>query len=303
MSIEHIQQVIDLPPEVVTTSERMLLIALANHADANGRCWPSTSTLEQETSLTKRGILKIRASLEQKGLIKTEKRYKSGTQMALSILFTLTLEGQLEAATGGEPSSPQVVNPVPEVVNPVHHVVNPVHHPYRTVNEPSVDPREDSAVSGGPPDVGTADAIEIAVQNFIDRWNSDATTLGLPAIRDIPGSQTVKQVKKKLRRNLRENPLFRDSVDAIFAALPAADWLLETWKPGLAEFLGNDKNHVPHWEKLLDGRSYRTKTPPRGGNSPPQPKHFKEASKFSKRQADAISGKDDRCKTLMTAPI
>ena len=59
----------DLPP-----SERLVALALANHADEEGVCWPSVKRIIACTGLTKRTILRSLDRLEETGWLIRQKR-------------------------------------------------------------------------------------------------------------------------------------------------------------------------------------------------------------------------------------
>lgn len=52
MSIELIQAVLE-DEEITNTTERLLLVALANHADKDGVCWPSIERLSKMACISK----------------------------------------------------------------------------------------------------------------------------------------------------------------------------------------------------------------------------------------------------------
>ena len=74
----------------VTPSEKLLLLALANYADADGECWPSQATLTHDTGLSERTIRTALASLEGAGLVSRERRNRPNGSRT-SDLITLTL--------------------------------------------------------------------------------------------------------------------------------------------------------------------------------------------------------------------
>ena len=66
-------------PEIDGTAVKVYL-AIAHHADASGRCWPSQTTIARETGLSQgknsqpRGVRNILRRLEKLGLIRIERR-------------------------------------------------------------------------------------------------------------------------------------------------------------------------------------------------------------------------------------
>lgn len=57
-------------------SDKLLLLALANYADAELRCWPSHSTLAEDTGLSQRTILTAFKRLEAAGIITRTLRHR-----------------------------------------------------------------------------------------------------------------------------------------------------------------------------------------------------------------------------------
>lgn len=52
--------------------QRLVLIALAHHADTDSSCWPSMQTVERETRLSRSSIIRSMAALQEAGLIVRE---------------------------------------------------------------------------------------------------------------------------------------------------------------------------------------------------------------------------------------
>lgn len=78
----------------VTASEKLVLLALANYADENMRCWPSQARLADDTCLTERTMRTVLASLEQRRLIsRKERRRQDGTRA--SDVITLHFSGEV----------------------------------------------------------------------------------------------------------------------------------------------------------------------------------------------------------------
>lgn len=58
-------------------TEKAILMALANYADANGECWPSYKTLADDCEVSRRTVIRVMERLVESGLI--EKRPDSRT--------------------------------------------------------------------------------------------------------------------------------------------------------------------------------------------------------------------------------
>ena len=86
-----------------TPTQKLVLIAVADHADHEGKCFPSVSHLVNKTSLTRRTIFRALAELEQAGLIARVKRQRPNGSLT-STEYELLLEG------GGDTVAPGVVS-------------------------------------------------------------------------------------------------------------------------------------------------------------------------------------------------
>jgi DNA-binding transcriptional MocR family regulator len=53
---------------------KLVLLALADHADSNGLCWPSISRIEQRTGLSRSSVIRALADLEERRLIARTRR-------------------------------------------------------------------------------------------------------------------------------------------------------------------------------------------------------------------------------------
>lgn len=81
-------------------SEKLLLIAWANYADENGRCYPSQRRIAADTGLSDRQIRTIAANLEARGAIqRLERRRPDGSRS--TDLITLCCLIQAEVTSGG----------------------------------------------------------------------------------------------------------------------------------------------------------------------------------------------------------
>jgi hypothetical protein len=75
-----------------SSTNKTVLIALANRANDEGKCWPSVTKLMAETELSERAIRSALADLERRRLISREAQYLDGTKYRRSNLVTLHLD-------------------------------------------------------------------------------------------------------------------------------------------------------------------------------------------------------------------
>ena len=76
---------------------KAVLVALANHANDDGKCWPYIRTLVAETELCNRAVRAALADLEKRGLISRKAQFLDATQYRRNDLITLHLDGASDA--------------------------------------------------------------------------------------------------------------------------------------------------------------------------------------------------------------
>lgn len=75
---------------------KLVLLALANYADASGQCFPTTALVAKETGLSPRSVKAALSALADAGIIqRTERRRKNGTQT--SSIYTLVFQSERAA--------------------------------------------------------------------------------------------------------------------------------------------------------------------------------------------------------------
>ena len=117
----------------VGPTHRLLLLALADHADDDGRCYPSLSRLCRRTGLTERAVRKNLRDLEAAGHLRTE----VGTGPKGSNTYHVTPRHELPPAR--KAPRHEMPHPPAPYAPPPRHDVPPNHH--ITINEPSNDAR------------------------------------------------------------------------------------------------------------------------------------------------------------------
>lgn len=101
---------------------KTLLFALCHHANSQWKCWPSQELLAYETEVSKRTIQRKLEELQEKGLIRIERRrHSDGTQDNSMIILTggqpVTLMPPVDKneGTGGQKEGVPVDNTCPPV--------------------------------------------------------------------------------------------------------------------------------------------------------------------------------------------
>jgi len=62
----------------LTASQKLVLLALADHANEDGICWPGQKSISKKTGLSERTVKRARSDLEKKELISVERRPGKG---------------------------------------------------------------------------------------------------------------------------------------------------------------------------------------------------------------------------------
>ena len=84
----------------VTPTQKLILIALGNHAGPDGTCWPAQTTLSEYTGLSREAIYRNIAELEKQGFLRSVRR-KDENGRDLSKTYKLNLiKGETEDLTG-----------------------------------------------------------------------------------------------------------------------------------------------------------------------------------------------------------
>lgn len=131
MSVQAITKALALAG--ISPSEKLVLLVLANYADERLECWPSQVVLAADTCMTDRGVRKILAALEERGMVsRLERRRGDGYRAAdlIRLNFDVSPERRSE-----EPRSAEQISPEPESIltgtgfPAVRHVKEPSEEP------------------------------------------------------------------------------------------------------------------------------------------------------------------------------
>lgn len=87
MAINVIAAVLAMRPDVISATQRFVLVSLANHASPDGSTsFPSVETISRETSIGERAVQKALLTLKQRGLIRPEKEYRRATHYSVNLV-------------------------------------------------------------------------------------------------------------------------------------------------------------------------------------------------------------------------
>lgn len=90
----------------LTALQRLVLLALADHADRENKCWPSQKRLAERTSLSERSVRKILKELEEAGRIVRQRRDRNDGGRK-SDLIRLVLKGSNQSGTTASITVPE----------------------------------------------------------------------------------------------------------------------------------------------------------------------------------------------------
>jgi len=79
---------------------KLVLLALADHADKHGLCWPSIARIEQRTSLSRSSVIRALAQLEKLRLIVRTRRGPTSNSYLLPSVTMTSKSAQIELSPG-----------------------------------------------------------------------------------------------------------------------------------------------------------------------------------------------------------
>jgi hypothetical protein len=174
----------------IGASEKLVLLALANYADANMRCWPSQDRLAEDTELSARTVWSALKSLEEKRILSRQQRTRAdGTRTTdvFTLHFALTIQPSpvAKSANGADDHSQNLQDQVATVAT-------------LTTFEPSDSNRQKSEESYASSDsrseqgelglVPSCPLHEVAKE----AWNEMASRAGLPKVLEVKDARRKK---------------------------------------------------------------------------------------------------------------
>lgn len=121
---------------IANSTDRFVLLALADRADEYGLCWPSIGQLVQKTKLTDRAVQQSLKRLRDIGVVKLLRKGGTNGSKRIANRYQIVLVSPDERRSPGEPHSPgKEIHPVKELHRtgergspPPVNVVHPIHH-------------------------------------------------------------------------------------------------------------------------------------------------------------------------------
>jgi hypothetical protein len=171
-------------------NEKVVLLALADFADDDGKCWPSMPLIAEKSYLSVRTVQRIVLSLSDQGYLFFERR-ESGNGRPTSSLYRLIFDGDNLSPLGKNRNKLEVT-----LLSPYGDTVDTIHgDTVVTIYEPSIEPsveippkREGKNSIGSripenfiPNDVASKVAVDLnlsnpafqsELDNFLDYWRS-----------------------------------------------------------------------------------------------------------------------------------
>lgn len=160
--------------EDLSSTHKLVLLALADWANDEGLCWPSINRLAIKTSMTGRGVQKTIRSLEQMGFVRREEESGKGNRYWVSIPMN-----DVHPCTIFTPALNDI-HPTPE---PCSDNTSETHH--LITNNTSI--QEDDA--------------PVTQDEVLEYWNTIAGRIGLPKISKLTPAR-----RQKLQARIKEFP-------------------------------------------------------------------------------------------------
>lgn len=112
MSIEAIKWAFDF--EAKNSSEKAILLALANYAGGDGRCHPGQESIAKKASCTDRTVRAVLADLEERGVIARERRVRKDGSRTSDTIVLLPMSSQPENPSGSDEANRKIASSQPE---------------------------------------------------------------------------------------------------------------------------------------------------------------------------------------------
>ncbi|BAQ71230.1 hypothetical protein NHU_04108 [Rhodovulum sulfidophilum] len=192
MSIRIMAEIWD--SELSDVYECAVMLALANHADDEGRCYPSVSRVSQLARCSERKVRQIIGALEERGYLTI---YRNAGPKGCNVFFVRSTPAPRAPLHDVHPPAPRAplhdMHPCTPCTQPLHSVHHP---PAQRAPEPSENHQEPSEREA---DASRASAPSSEIEDAITLFNETAERVGLARVQKLTPAR-----RQALKARLRE---------------------------------------------------------------------------------------------------
>lgn len=173
MSITQMARVWNLPRSV-SSSQRLVLLALADHAGDSGYCWPSMARIAQKVGIDKRMVMRHIGLLAKAGYITIMHRFRNdGSQTSNAYMLVLPTHAEYDGVVDDTPPSDTEYTPPVYCGTPHEPSSEPpvVNHHSETPALPSSKTQEVAEETGGPKRLDFQECLQAASSVAQDEKN------------------------------------------------------------------------------------------------------------------------------------
>jgi hypothetical protein len=233
---------------------KLLLVALADHADASGKCFPSIARLVERTELSRTAVITGLKSLESSGLVTVQRTFGRGSNYIVNQCATRTGTGDAPVRETHPTSAPDVPPPVRET-----HRTGTGDAPV-TLSNPQLNPQVTLTPSPSP-------------RESVLSLEGETMTKTPPV--------TVDDIYAAYPRKVGKTKAVIEICRA-FKKIPAADLLAAVKRYAAAErAAGTEKRFIPHPERWFKKERWNDEDLPQ-----PQPRNGTPASELAQARQD-----------------
>lgn len=222
MSIRVMSSVWELS---LSSTEKLVLLALADCANDEGECWPSIATIGRKAGIGERSVQRSIQSLKDAGHLSRREVPGRGCRYTIHPRHSAT-PATVAPVTNETPPPPQC-HPTPATVAP---------KPSMNHQEPSkLEPKGSCA---------SADAPGLKPEHVVEVWNEHAPRLGKPTVRNLTPER-----RQLLKARIGQYPL--DDFHAVFGKIEMSAFLRGDtgWRGCTFDWVFKKAN----FQKILEG--------------------------------------------------
>lgn len=210
--------------EDLTSTHKLVLLALADWANDEGLCWPSINRLAVKTSMAGRSVQRLIRQLEEMGFIRREEEIGKGNRYWIKIPLT-----ECHPCHSVTPPLTEC-HPTPDTVSPN---TSEIHQLNTTLICASNDAPEQPAL--------IEDDKALSIHDVVEAWNDTADKLGKPKVQRLSDGR-----KQVIRQRIKQNTL--DDFVTVFRNIERSEFL-RNWKGMGFDWVFKAGN----FQKILEG--------------------------------------------------